>query len=95
MMTVARVANAAKEAGTLPAKGGTAAAEIVQSDARGNLSIHAALDLSTVRAKYGAVINRLKVNEADVLASYNFTRDVSREYFERRAPEQIDVPNLP
>ena len=88
MMTVARVANAAKEAGSLLAKGGTAAAEIVQSDARGNLSLGAALDLSTVQAKFGAVVDQLKVNELDVLATFKFTREVNREYLEGRAAQQ-------
>ena len=87
-MTVARVANAAKEAGSLLDKGGTAAAEIVQSDARGNLSLGAALDLSTVQAKFGAVVHQLKVNEPDVLATFKFTREVNREYLKRRAAEQ-------
>ena len=84
-MTVARVANAAKEAGSLLTKGGTAAAEIIQSDARGNLSLGAALDLSAVQTKLGAVMNVLNVNEPDVLAP--FTREVNREYFKRRAAE--------
>ena len=88
MMTAARVTDAAKEAASLLAKGSKAATEVVQSDARGNLSLDAALDLSTVQDEYGAVINKLKVNEPDVLAAYKFTREVNREYLERRAPEQ-------
>ena len=91
MLTAARVTDAAKEAASLLAKGGKAATEVVQSDARGNLSLDAALDLSTVQDEYGAVINKLKVNEPDVLASYKFTREVSREYLERRAPGQPRV----
>ena len=88
MMTAARLTNAAKEAGRLLTDGGTAAAEVVQSNARGNLSLDAALNLSAVQAKFGTVVNQLKVNEPDVLASYKFTREVSREYLKRRAPEQ-------
>ena len=88
MMTAARVTNAAKEAASLLAKGGKAAAEVVRSNARDNLSLDAALSLSTVHAEYGAVINKLKVNEPDVLAAYKLTREVNREYLERRAPEQ-------
>ena len=88
MLTAARVTDAAKEAASLLAKGSKAATEVVQSDARGNLSLDAALDLSTVQDEYGAVINKLKVNEPDVLAAYKFTREVNREYLERRAPEQ-------
>ena len=88
MLTAARVTDAAKEAASLLAKGGKAAAEVVRSDTRDNLSLDAALELSAVHAEYGAVINKLKVNEPDVLASYKFTREVSCEYLERRAPEQ-------
>lgn len=88
MMTAARVTDAAKEAASLLAKGGKAAAEVVRSDARDNLSLNAALELSTVHAEYGAVIKKLEVNEPDVLAAYKFTREVNREYLERRAPEQ-------
>ena len=50
MMTAERVTNAAKEAACLLAKGGTAAAEVVRSDARDTLSLDAALDLSAVHA---------------------------------------------
>lgn len=88
MMTAARITDAAKEAASLLSKGGKAAAEVVRSDARDNLSLDAALNLSTVHAEYGAVINKLKVNEPDVLAAYKFTREVNREYLDRRAREQ-------
>ena len=39
MMTAARVTDAAKEAASLLAKGGKAAAEVVRSDTLGNLSL--------------------------------------------------------
>ena len=93
MMTAARLTDAAKEGCDLLAKGGRAAAEVMQSCGQGNLSLDAALDLSAVQAKFGSVISQLKVHEPDVRASYNFTREVSRQYLERRAAEQrMDVP---
>ena len=85
---MARITDAAKEAASLLAKGGKAAAEVVRSDALDDLSLDTAFNLSTVESKYVAVINNLKVNERDLLATCEFTREVNREYLDRRAREQ-------
>ena len=82
--TAMRVCKAAKEAAHLVAKGGMAAAEVVRSNARGNLSLDAALTLSGLQGQLDVLVKQLDVNAPDVLASSEFARDVQREYLERR-----------